>query len=240
MLNEAAARKLGLMTDDPAEAVGQTVLLGGEVEVVGVLRDFHFTSLHHEVAPVALQAPGEHYNTLLLSVQLDAADLPGALAAVERTWTRLAPYHPFDYTFVDDAFAELYRADRQLGQIFGAVAGVAVLLACLGLFGLSAYAAERRTKEIGIRKVLGATVPGLVRLLSRDVAALLVLAFTVGAPVAFLLMRRWLEDFAYHVDLGPLPFVGVGLGVAALALLTVSFHAFRTATADPVRALRSE
>jgi putative ABC transport system permease protein len=240
VLNETAARTLGLMTTDAAEAIGRKVQLGREQEVVGVLRDFHFASLHHEIGGVALQPLGTTYNTLLLSVKLSGTDLPAALAAVEGVWLRLAPHHPFAYRFVDDTFDALYWNEQRLGRLFGLVAGVAVALACLGMVGLAAFAAERRRKEIGVRKVLGARVAGLVALLAGEFVGLVALAFALGAPLGYLVADRWLEGFAYRVEVAPWLLAAVGALTLALALASVSGQALRAATADPVKALRSE
>ena len=242
VLNETAARRLGLMTTDPAEAVGKGVGIGADeaaVLVVGVVRDFHFDGPRAEIAPLVVQPMAEFTNTLELVVQLSSTDAR-TLDAVRGVWERVAPEYPFDPQFVSDTFADELREDRRLGQLFGALGGVAVVLACLGVFGLAAHAAERRTKEVGIRKVLGATVVGLVARLSSEFAALVVVSLVVAAPVTAWLARRWLEDFAYPAPLSAAPFVLVGLGVLALALLAAGVHALRAATADPVRALRSE
>ena len=244
VLNEAAAHELGLFADDPAEAVGRT--LGGfrgqvpERTVVGVLRDFHFADLRREIAPLAFFPLTDDASRFSLALQLDRADLPGALAAVRTAWQEAVPEYPFEATFVDDRFAEQFREDRQLGQLFGAVAGIAVLLALFGLFGLAAHATERRRKEIGIRKVLGATAGRIVLLLTNEFVRLVALALVVALPIAVFLARRWLEDFAYPTPLGAGPFVFVGVALVALALATVSLHAFRAANADPVRSLRHE
>jgi putative ABC transport system permease protein len=244
VLNEAAARDLGLMTDDASTAIGQTLgaLQGKSSErtVGGVLRDFHFAGLRREIAPLTFFPLRDEASHFLLALRLDHADLPGALAAVRGTWERLAPEYPFEATFVDDRFAEQLREDRQLGQLFGVVAGIAVVLALFGLLGLAAHATERRRKEVGVRKVLGATVASIVLLLTRDFARLVLIALVVAVPIAVLLAQRWLENFAYPVPLGATPFVLVGLGLLALALGTVSLHAHRAATDDPIAALRTE
>ena len=242
VLNETAARAFGLMTTDPEAAVGGAVGFGRDdtqVEVVGVVRDYHVAGPREEIAPLLVMPMSEYVNTLTLSVQLASADAR-TLDAVREVWERVAPAYPFDPQFVSDAFAESLRADRQLGQLFGALGLVAVVLACVGVFGLAAHAAERRTKEVGVRKVLGASVVGLVARLSGEFARLVVVALVVATPVAVLLARRWLEDFAYPAPLTAGPFVAVGVGVLALALLAAGVHAVRAATADPVRALRSE
>ena len=243
VLNETAARVLGLMTTDPAEALGQTVGFGSvsdvRAEVVGVLRDFRYEGPRRAVGPLVALPLGEFHNKLMLAVQLTSADAR-ALDAVRGVWEREVPEYPFAPAFVSDAFADQLREDRQLGQLFALVGGVAVVLACLGVFGLAAHAAERRRKEVGIRKVLGATVAGLVARLSGEFAALVAVSLVVAGPVVWWAGRRWLDDFAYPAPLAAWPFVAVGLGVLALALLAAGVHAVRAATADPVRALRSE
>ena len=241
VLNETAARRLGVMTEDPADALGKTITrFMSTSEVVGVVRDFHLASLRSEIQPLVVDlADGAHMNMSMLAVQLAAADAR-TLGAVEAAWDRAAPAYPFDPQFVSDTFAEGLRADRKMGQLFGALGLVAVLLACAGVFGLAAHAAERRTKEIGIRKVLGASVAGLVARLSGEFARLVVVALVVAVPVVAWLAQRWLEGFAYPAPLSAGPFVAVGVGVLLLALLTSGVHAVRAARADPVRALRSE
>ena len=244
VLNETAARAFGLMTADPEAAIGQTVgrASGQEMvplRVVGVVRDFHNDDLRAEIEPLLIEPLGESFNRVRLVVQLRAVDT-GALADVEAVWARLAPDYTFEPVFLDDLFADQLREDRRLGQLFGAFGLVAVLLACMGVFGLAAHAAERRTKEVGMRKVLGASVAGLVARLSGEFARLVAVALAVAVPVTVVLARRWLEGFAYPAPLRPGPFVAVALGVLVLALLTAGVHALRAALADPVRALRSE
>ncbi|MEM9996143.1 MAG: FtsX-like permease family protein, partial [Bacteroidota bacterium] len=147
---------------------------------------------------------------------------------------------PFTYRFLDDAFDELYRQEERLSRVFALFAGLAIVIACLGLFGLAAYTAERRRKEIGVRKVLGASVTSVVALLSGEFTRLVAISFVVATPLAWWAMQRWLDHFAYRIDLGPGPFLVAGGLAATVALLTVSVHAVRAATADPVRSLRHE
>ncbi len=237
VLNETAARRLGLMTTDAQTAVGRQL---ANYEVVGVVRDFNYTGLRAEIGPFAFMPFGEQVPHARLVLKLDGDDIPGALDAVRAAWTQTAPTYPFEARFVDERFAERMREDEQLGQLFGAFGGVAVVLACLGMLGLAAHAAERRTKEVGVRKVLGARVIGLVALLSAEFVRLVLIALAVATPVTVLLARRWLEGFAFRAPLSPLPFVAIALGVLALALAAVSVHAVRAATADPVRSLRYE
>ena len=243
VLNETAARQLGLMTTDPAQAIGQTVGFGSgseaQVEVVGVLRDFHYDGPRVAIGPLAALPMTEFHNTQILALQLASPDAR-TLDAVREVWTREVPEYAFAPEFVSDSFAAQLRQDRQLGQLFALFGGVAVALACLGVFGLAAHAADRRRKEFGVRKVLGATVAGLVARLSGEFAALVAVALAAAGPLVWWGARRWLEGFAYPASLDAWPFVLVGLGVLALALSTVAAHAVRAATADPVHALRSE
>ena len=242
VVNETAARQLGIMTTDPAEAVGRSVAFGGAeapTEVVGVLHDFRTDGPRREISPLVAQPLTEFHNALVLAVQFTSADAR-ALDDVRDVWERVVPEYPFAPTFVDDAFADLVREDRQLGQLFALFGGVAVILACLGVFGLAAHAAERRRKEVGVRRVLGASVAGIVARLSAEFAALVAVALAVAVPVVIAAARWWLDGFAYAPPLSPLPLVLVGLGVLALALLAAGVHAVRAATADPVHALRSE
>jgi putative ABC transport system permease protein len=242
VLNEAAARRL--MAQVPGRYATPEALAGEEVQangeatpVVGVVRDFHLGSLHGPVQPTGFYITPAA-TTLLVRVRPGAADQ--ALAAIGRVWPTLYPEAPLDYQFVDAAFDAAYRTEEQLGRLFMVFAGLAILVACLGLFGLAAYAAEQRRKEIGVRKVLGASVAGLVTLLSRDFARLVLIAVAVASPLAYLGMSRWLEGFESHVELGPGPFLVAGALALALAVLTVSSQALRAASADPVTSLRSE
>ncbi len=243
LLNERAAHRLGW-----ADPVGQKLTLqvwfNGEVRktgtVVGVVRDFQYHSLHRAIDPTILHIfPNTYYNDYL-SVRLRPGDLRAILAELEHAWTRFNPERPFEYTFLDERFDALYRADARLSGLFGVFAALAVVIACLGLFGLAAFSAERRTKEIGVRKVFGASVGGIVLLLSKDLLKLVALAFVVATPAAYAAMQRWLDDFAYRVDLSWGIFLAAGLAALGVALLTVSYHAVKAALADPVKSLRYE
>ena len=234
VLNETAARAFGWTAET---AVGKTIARWGGVRVVGVVRDFHLHSLHRPLAPLLLYASHDAFNQV--SVRVRPERLAETLAGIEAAWARRSAY-PFAYRLLDDEFDRLYRADAKLGQGVAAFTLVALLIACLGLFGLATDAAARRTKEVGIRKVLGASAPRLVALLTRDFLRPVVLAVVVAAPVAYVGGSRWLETFAYRVPLGPGVFVAAGTLALAVAALTVSLHTLRAAHADPVRALRAE
>lgn len=237
LLNEAAVRELGWT---PQEAVGKWFnLLGGRKgEIVGVVKDFHFASMHEQIAPLALFTQPRHYEYLM--VKMSPGDVSTTLASLEQTWTRVAPDRPFEYNFLDRQYDALYRLEERVGQVLGVFSILALLIACLGLFGLTAYAAQRRTQEMGVRKVLGATATNIVMLLSKDVLKLVGVAFVIAAPVAYAVMHWWLQDFAYRVEMGPELFIGAGLLVVVIAVGTVSYHALHAARTDPAQALRTE
>jgi putative ABC transport system permease protein len=242
LLNEAAVRALGWT---PEEAVGKpfdyrTDAPGGEV--IGVVEDFHTESLHETVGPVILQrhASESWSSGRMLIARLRADDLAGALGQVEGVLARYAPDVPFEYAFLDDTFDAMYRTEERLARVFTTFAGLAVFIACLGLFGLAAFTAERRTKEIGIRKTFGASVAHLVALLTADFVKLVAVGFAVAAPLGWWAMSRWLDGFAYRVDLGAGVFAFAGALALVVAVAAVGTHAVRAAHADPVQSLRSE
>jgi putative ABC transport system permease protein len=243
VLNETAVRQLGWNT--PEEAVGQAFALQGtnsgfarRGRVIGVVEDFHFESLHERIAPMIFYVrPEFHWQ---VTVKLAGTDLPEALAFLETQWAPYLADHPFEAEFVDEGFGALYEAEQRLGQVFAAFAGLAILIACLGLFGLASFVAEQRRKEIGVRKVLGASVASVMVLLSKDFARLVLVAFAVAAPLAAFGLHRWLDGFAYHGDLSVGLFLGAGGVTLAVALLAVSYQALHAATIDPVKALHHE
>ena len=247
VLNETAAEKLGHET--PAEAVGgqferiRERRQGYDTEstelrtIVGVVKDFHYSSLHTPIASLMIFPDYEGSHVL---VKIDGDHAREGLAAVEAAWNQVNPETVFEYTFVDESVSRLYDAEERFGRIFISFSALAVVIACLGLVGLSSFTAERRRKEIGVRKVLGASPIGLVALLSREYFRLVIVAIVVAWPVAYLAMNAWLEGFAYRVDLDWLPFILAGVFAMAIALITVGFQAVRAAVANPVEALRME
>ncbi len=243
VLNEASARMMG-GTGDMRGVIGRKLYVLGDVKtkqlftyhVVGVVKNFNFNSLRQVVTPLGLfLRPGR--GSLALKVQGDPGRL---LTKVEEDWRRMAPSQPFSYTFMDEEFDAIYRTERRMGGISLSFSVLAIFIACLGLFGLAAYAAEQRTREIGIRKVLGATVGGIVGLLSRDFLRLVVVSMVIAFPLAWWAMYRWLEDFAYRITIGWEVFALAALAAMGIALLTVSFQAVNAALANPVKSLRSE
>ncbi len=236
ILNQAAAR----LVSQEDKAVGSRITLWDDAgTVIGVVKDFHFKSLNTKVEPLIIRLrPAEPYGHLLIRVS--AESLPGVLDRLTGIWERVSPQFPFDFAFLDESFDRLYRAEQRMGSIFGAFTGLAIFIACLGLLGLASFMAERRTREIGIRKVLGATVAKIVLLLSREFVFLVVLANAIAWPVAWYVMRRWLQNYAYSSGLNALVFIGAGAAALLIALFTVSFQSIRAASADPIESLRYE
>lgn len=234
VLNETAVAAFGWT---PETAIGKTIEKGGESTVVGVVQDFHMHSMHLPIAPLMVQ-PAETWINYL-SIRVRPEGLTATLEAIGQAWKATSAY-PFEYAFLDERFDELYADDRRLGEGVITFTIVALFIACLGLFGLAAFTAERRTKEIGIRKALGASVADLVGLLSKDFFKLVAVAFVMAMPVAYLLMRRWLEGFTYRIELGPGLFLAAGVLAVAIALMSVVGQTLRAATTNPVKALRCE
>ncbi|MDX1545837.1 MAG: ABC transporter permease [Rhodothermales bacterium] len=235
LINETMARELGW--DDP---VGQTLPEHDDVEIVGVVADYHFQSLHNRIAPVFLHlSPSLDAYTVAL-VRVRTEKVAETLAFLRETWSAVAPGQPFAYEFLDQRLDALYAAEVRWSRIVQTAALFAILIACLGLFGLATLSVGRRTKEIGIRKILGASVPALALLLSRDFAALVGLAFVLACPLAYLAVDRWLDGFAYHTAPTAGAFLLAGALALAVALITVSYQAVRAALADPVDSLRYE
>lgn len=242
VLNAAASRALGLQ--HPEQAVGHNFQYGNaKGKVVGVVDDFHFESLHQKIVPLVLvMAPagsgGFNYNWI--SVKIGGGNIHAALAHLERTWKKFLPQTPFEYAFLDNKFDELYRSEQRQGTLFTSFACIAIFIACLGLLGLSAFAISQRTKEIGIRKVLGANVSSIVTLLSKDFLKLVAIAAPFAFFGAWFAMAKWLTDFAYRISIQWWIFLLAGILAAAVALITISFQAIRAATAPPVKSLRTE
>jgi putative ABC transport system permease protein len=238
LLNESGVKLLGFK--NPQEAIGKTMHYGDrQAQIVGVLQDFHFESMHEQIKPILLMIP-EEPDFRRLSVKLSGSDLKTGLAHLEQTWKQFLPDYPFAYTFLDQSFGQLYEAEQRQGFLFTFFASMAILIACLGLFGLTAFATEQRTKEIGIRKVLGASVTSIVALVSRDFLKLVLLANLLAWPIAWYGMHQWLQNFAYRIPMSGWVFVGASVVALLIALLTVSFQAIKAAVANPVEALRSE
>ncbi len=248
IINEASAKALGFT---PAQAIGQQVEQsffqqadGALVrfEIVGVMQDFHRMSLHEPIEPAFLKLPrverGEAFENLVVDIGPGA--LPDVMANLEKSWKKIVSDTPFDYSFLDENIGKLYREDQKASSIIVTFTCIALVLCCLGLYGLSSYTAERRVKEIGVRKVMGASVQQIVRLMSSEFAKLVCIAIIIAIPLAWYGMVLWLEGFAYKTSINIMVFVSGGSIALAIALITVSFESIRAALRNPVEALRNE
>ena len=206
--------------------------------VVGVVQDFHFKSLKENIDPLTMRV--DRGRKGLLTVKLSSNDLTNTVASIEEKWKAVLPNEPFDYYFLDEFFDRQYRADERFGYLIFNFSMLAIIISCLGLFGLVAYSTVQRRREIGIRKVIGASVMGIVKLLSKEFLKLVGLAIIVASPLAWLVMNYWLEDFAYQIEIQWWVFVMAGTMVLTIALLTVGFHAIKAANINPVKSLRTE
>ncbi|MEL6444569.1 MAG: ABC transporter permease [Bacteroidota bacterium] len=236
LLNETAAREFGYT--DVADAVGKSAGFWGRGgTIIGIVEDFHPYGLRSEIPTLGLRIENQ---ITRFTLRLKTDDLPATIASIDDLWQAAVPHRPFSYYFVDETFDAQYRAETRFGQVFAVFAVLAIFIACLGLFGLASFTAAQRTKEIGVRKVLGASVPGLVTLLAKDFLVLVVAGFAVAVPVVWYGMSRWLADFAYRTDVGVLVFLLAGGLALGVALLTVTSQSLRAATTDPINALRYE
>ena len=234
LVNEAMLRRLGWKN----RTTGLIEVDTKKVQVAGVVRDFHLRSLHNQIEPLVLVLKKNRGDKLLIRVS--PQNVPTALAYIKTVFEEVNPNQPFDYSFLDQTFAEQYRADERKGGLFLGFSGMAIFIACLGLFGLATFTADQRTKEIGVRKVLGASVASIVALLSKDFLKLVLIAIVIASPIAWYAMHRWLQDFAYKVDIEWWVFAVAGLLAVGIALLTVSFQSIKAALMNPVKSLRSE
>jgi hypothetical protein len=236
LVNEEVPKLMGL---GPAEAVGRRFsFMGVDGTIVGVMKNYHFQSLRNAIEPLAVVLDPEAVRFAV--VRLRAGEIPAGLDAVRSAWQEANPLYPFDYKFIDEDFEQLYRADERLGAVLNSFATISVLIACLGLFGLASFTAEQRTKEIGVRKVLGASVGGVVVLFSKEFAKWVVFANLIAWPAGYLAMKSWLQGFAFRAPQPWWVFAGAGAGALAIAMATVSFQAIRSAAADPIKAIRYE
>jgi putative ABC transport system permease protein len=241
VINEAMVEKLGW--GEPENAVNR-MIADSSLIVVGVVKDFHFKSLHEKIGPVYMQMkpsePSQYTSYSMLVVKFNPEQVESLISFLQEEWSNLWPEDPMIYHFLDEKFAEQYSTDQKLSRAFSAFAFIAIFIACLGLFGLAAFSAEKRTKEIGIRKVLGASIANIVALLSKDFVKLVILGFVIAIPIAWYTMNQWLADFAYRIEIGPGIFVLAGASALVIALLTVSWQSIKAAVANPVESLRSE
>ena len=235
ILNQAASRALGIESpiDKPFSVYGNDGI------VIGIVKDFHFKSLSTPVEPLVIRLrPVEPYTFLI--IRISGGNIQETLQRITSAWEKVSPTFPFDFSFLDESFNQMYLTEQRLGTLFGAFTFLAIIIACLGLLGLASFMAEKRTKEIGIRKVLGATIPNIAALLSKEFIVLVSAANLIAWPVAWYVMKRWLQNYSYNTGLNLWLFIGASISALIFALFTVSFQAVRAARADPVNSLRHE
>jgi len=237
VLNEAAVKMFGYSS--PEQAIGKKFKQWGrEGKIIGVMKDFHFRSLQQEIKPLSMRI--EPDNCGLVSVNVSAANLSSTVSAIENKWKKYIPNRPFSYFFLDEYFDKQYRSEERFGNLFLNFAVLAIFISCLGLLGLASYSTIQRTKEIGVRKVMGASVANIVGLLSKDFLKLVLISFFIAGPVAGYFMYKWLQDFAYRVNLSWWVFLAAGVLAMLIALFTISFQAIKAAVTNPVKSLRTE
>ncbi|TDH25244.1 ABC transporter permease [Segetibacter sp. 3557_3] len=233
VINQTLANKLNLK-----QPVGNRITNGGNVfTIIGVVEDFHFQSMRNNIEALCMQLGS---SSSVVSIKTNTGDMSSMLSAVSALWKKFVPGQPIRYTFLDDSFAAMYADVQRMGRIFTSFALLAIVIACLGLFALSAFMAEQRRKEISIHKILGASVGQVSTLLSKDFLKLVIIAFVIASPIAWWAMNKWLQDFVYRVNISWWIFLSAGVVAILIALLTVSFQAIKAALANPVKSLRTE
>jgi putative ABC transport system permease protein len=232
IINQTMVEKLGLT--NPTQ---ERIMNWQNWQVIGVVEDFHFESMRDSIQPMVL-ALGN--SPSIVSVKVKTADMAAALQSVQKVWKQVAPYQPIRYTFLDDSFALMYEDVQRTGRVFTSFAILAIIVACLGLYGLSSFMVEQRSKEIGIRLVLGASVQHIFSLLTINFVKLVLISFAIAVPIAWYMMNKWLEDFVYRTEVSAGIFIFAGLTALLIALFTISYQAIRAALVNPVKNLRSE
>jgi putative ABC transport system permease protein len=237
IINETALTQLGFK--NAAEALNGRIAPGRDtLHIIGVLADYHHQGLQKAINPMLILPTPDIRN--YYSIKLSTANPRETIAAIKKTWDRYFPQDPFNYFFLDESFNQQYKADTRFGATFGLFASLAIIIACFGLLGLSAYNVLQRTREIGIRKVLGATEQSLVVLLSKEFGWLVLISLTIAIPLSWYVMHSWLQDYAYRISIEWWVFALGGILALAIALLTVGFQAARAAMANPIKSLRIE
>lgn len=238
VINEAAAKLYGY--PQPADAVGKKFSQWGRSgTVIGVVKDFNFRSLHQAVEPLTLRY-GYPENLNRISVSVDGNNIQSTIARLRKTWDRMVPQRPFMYHFLDESFSAQYKADQHFGQLFTFFSCLAICIACLGLFGLSTFMAQQRVKEIGVRKVLGSSVSGIVLLLSKDFIKLILISIVIAIPLCWWAMTQWLHGFAYRITIGPVVFIEAGMIALGIALATMAWQSVKAGMSNPITSLRNE
>jgi ABC-type antimicrobial peptide transport system permease subunit len=237
VVNQTLLKKLGVT--EPQQAIGKTItLFGKKYPLVGVVKDFHITSLKEEIVPVLITTDKRVY--WQANIQLQTQHLAETMAAIDKNYKSVYPQSLFEYEFVEEAVAGFYKEEKKLANLFRVFVTIAILISCLGLYGLVSFLAAQKVKEIGIRKILGASLADIIILLSKDFIQLVVIAFIIASPIAWYAMTQWLQNFEYRAPIGWWVFALAGLIAVLIALVTISFQAVKAAVANPVNSLRSE
>ncbi len=237
LLNESAAKLLGF--EDFNKAINEKFFSAGDtVTLVGIVNNYHHQGLQKAIDPMIFRLRPNARQAY--SLKIKTSNVPATIASVQKIWNKFFPADPFNYYFLDDLFDQQYKADQSFGKIFGLFAFLAIIIACFGLLGLSAYNVLQRTKEIGIRKVLGASVQNVLYILSKDFITLVLIAFVIAVPVTWFIMHNWLQDFAYRINIQIWVFAIAGVLAILIALLTIGIQALKAAVANPVKSLRTE
>ncbi len=237
LLNEEAAKLLGFT--NYSKAINESIVSGSDtLKLIGIFANYHYKGLQKPIDPVMFWLWPKCNN--YYSVKIESSNIPATIAAIQKIWDKYFPADPFDYFFLDDYFNQQYNADKLFGEVFSLFAIVAIVIACFGLLGLSDYNALQRAKEISIRKVLGASSPDILFLLSKDFLLLVLLAFVIATPIAWWVMHSWLQSFAYRINIYWWVFILTGIGVVFLTLITITFQSIKTILANPVKSLRME
>jgi putative ABC transport system permease protein len=236
IINEAAAREIGWK--NPEEYLEKEFLYADvKGKLIGIVEDFNFESLHQQIRPMIFWQR-KNYNAL--SIKINSEGMKEGLAQLEKVWKSFLPTRPFDYQFLSERYRNLYEAEQKQSQLFTAFAGLAIFIASLGLFGLATFNTLQRIKEIGIRKVLGASIPNILTLLSKEIIILIIAANVVAWPLAWYFMNKWLDTFAYHIDMDVFVYILAAVAAILIALITVSAQTIKAAMSNPAKTLRYE
>ena len=235
IINESLAKKIGWT---PEQAIGKTIEKGSPGPVVGVVKDFNFNSLREPIGPLLIFLGRDFSRSFM--VRINGQDIKPTLGRLEMMWKQRVPDRPFTYHFLDEDYNKLYVGEQRSSSLFTVAASLAILLACLGLFGLAAFTTVQRTKEIGIRRVLGANIPHITMLIAKNFLLMIGIAIVIAIPLAWYAGNKWLEDFAFRIPIQGWVFISAAAATILIALATVGFHSVRSALMNPVKSLRSE
>src|SRR5450432_201647 len=245
VVNETMTKAMGF--SHPQDAVGNLLYMAGQTEkaypVAGVIADFHQGSFHDAILPAVIVNDPSYNHSVAIKLsasEKNIADIKIVLSSMEKEWKKIFPEMGFDYQFMNESITHLYGQEEKTAWLVNAAMFITIFISCMGLFGLAMFTAERRTKEIGIRKVLGASIPGIAIMLSKDFVRLVLIALIIASPVAWYFMHQWLQDFVYRTNISVWVFVFAGMTAILIAVLTVSIHAIKAALANPVKSLRTE